>query len=137
VYLPLNDDAAGVKADLALMKERAKRRRANSVVHVHVVEDDHRIETAELHHGSLQSAPGTFRKHSRSLDSADQIDDPDLGTVEELVGYGARSSRRMSDNVNYSGGEPGFLRNFREHDPCRDRSELRWFDHDGVPGRHQ
>src|SRR5439155_15737625 len=116
VDLALNDDAARIEADLALMKERAERRGADRVVHVDVVEDDHRIETTKLQHGPLQEASGALRQHARRLDSADQIDDANFGTLEELVRNGARGSRRMSHNIDYPCGKPGFLRDLGEHD---------------------
>ena len=97
------------------MKEGTERRAADSIVHVNVVQDNHRIETAKLHHGPLQKAPGAFRQHTCGLNSADQIDDPDFGTIEELVRNGARGSWRMSNNINYPGREPGFLRDLCEH----------------------
>ncbi len=118
VDLALNDDSASIEADLALMKEGSERRSADRVVHVDVVEDNHRIETAKLHHGPLQSAPGAFRQHACRLDSADQIDDSNFGTIEELVRNGARGSWRMSNNINYPRREPGFLRDLGEHDSC-------------------
>jgi hypothetical protein len=83
-----------------------------------VVEDNHRIETAKLHHGPLQKSPGALRQHACGLDSADQIDDPDFGTIEELIRNGARGSWRMSHNVNYPRRKPGLLCDFCEHDSC-------------------
>src|SRR5260370_423249 len=53
VDLALNDDSAGIETDLALMKEGTERRRADSIVHIDVVENNHRIETAKLHHGQI------------------------------------------------------------------------------------
>ena len=81
VDLALNDDSASIETDLALMKEGPERRGADRIVHIDVVENDHRIETAKFHHGPLQKAPGTFRQHPCGLDSADQIDDPDLSAM--------------------------------------------------------
>src|SRR5260221_12309366 len=37
--LTLYDDAAGVEADLSLVEEGAERRRADRIVHIHVVEN--------------------------------------------------------------------------------------------------
>ena len=99
------------------MEKRSKRRGADGVIHVHVVEDNHRIEPAKFQHGPLQSPPGTFRQHSRRLDASDQIDDPDFWTIEELVGNGSRGARRMRYNVNHPRREPGFLCDLGEHDP--------------------
>ena len=62
--------------------------------------------------------PGSLRQHACGLDSADQIDDPDFGTIEELVRNGARGSWRMSNNVNHPRREPGFLRDLCEHNSC-------------------
>src|SRR5258705_161029 len=56
VDLALNDDSASIETDLALMKERPERRGADSIVHIDVVENNHRIETAKLHYGPLQKA---------------------------------------------------------------------------------
>jgi hypothetical protein len=68
-----------LRQTLALMKEGSEGRRADRVVDIDVVEDNHRIEAAELHDGPLQKAPGSLRQHARRLDSADQIDDPASG----------------------------------------------------------
>ena len=57
---------------------------------------------------------GAFRQHARRLDSADQIDDPDFGTIEELVRNGARGSWRMSNNITCPRRKPGFEADFRE-----------------------
>ena len=116
VDLALNDDSAGIETDLALMKEGPERRGADSIFHIDVVEDNHRIETTKLQHGPLQEASGALRQHARRLDSADQIDDANFGTLEELVRNGARGSRRMSHNIDYPCGKPGFLRDLGEHD---------------------
>src|SRR5207249_3581767 len=67
VDLALNDDSASIETDLALMKEGPERRGADSIVHIDVVENNHRIETAKLHHGPLQKASGAFRQHTCGL----------------------------------------------------------------------
>src|SRR6266851_5184108 len=115
VDLTLKYDVANIEADLDLIKERAERRRADRVVHVDVVEDDHRIETTQLQHGPLQEASGALGQHARRLDSADQIDDANFGTLEELVRNDARGSRRMSNNIDYPCRKPGFLGDLGEH----------------------
>src|SRR5260370_30904608 len=100
------------------MKEGTERRGADSIFHIDGGEDNHRIENAKFHHGPLQKAPGAFRQHTCGLDSADQIDDPNFGTIEELVRNGARSPWRMSYNINYPRRKPSFLRDLCHHNAC-------------------
>ena len=134
VDLALNDDAPRIQTNLALMKEGAECRGADRVIHVHVVEDNHRVETAKFQHGALQGTPGAFRQHPCGLDPADQIDDANFGTIEKLVRNGARGSWRVSDDIDDPCGEPGFLRDLGKHDARRDRRELRRLDHHGISG---
>lgn len=66
VDLALNDDSARIETNLALMKEGSERRRADRVVHVDVVEDNHWIEATELPHGPLSKTPGPLRQCPQS-----------------------------------------------------------------------
>src|SRR5258705_360608 len=129
VDLALNDDAPRVEANLPLMKEGAKRRRPDRVLDVHVVEDDHRVETAKFQDRALQGAPGAFREHAGGLHAPDQVDDAHFRTIEELVRNDAGGSWRMSDNIDDPRRESGFLGDLGEHDACGDRGELGWLDH--------
>jgi hypothetical protein len=106
VDLSLNDDSASIRANLALRKEGSKRRGAHSVVRVHVVEDNHRIETAKFQRGPLQGTPSALRQRPCGLDSADQIDYSNFGTIEELVCNGAGGFWPMSNNINTPAGKP-------------------------------
>ena len=86
VDLALDDDLAGVQADLALVEERPEGRHPHGVVDVDVVEDDHRVVAAELEHRALEGPAGPFGEHAGGVDPADEVDDPDLVAGEELVG---------------------------------------------------
>src|ERR1041385_8503425 len=118
------------------MKERPECRSTDRVVHIDIVQDDHGVETAELHYGPLQELSGAFRQQASRFHAADEIDDSDLGTIEELVCDRAGGSRRMSHDVNHASGESGFLRTLGEHNSCRYRCEFGWLDDDGISGRH-
>src|SRR6202007_3258906 len=75
VDLALNDDSSSIETDLTLMKEGSERRRADCVVHIDVVENNHRVEAAELHHAPLQQPTGALRQPAPGLPSADQVGD--------------------------------------------------------------
>ena len=66
----LDDDPARRHADLALVEERAERRRVDRVVEVGVGEDDQRVVAAELEHDALQVAARGLGEPAAALRSS-------------------------------------------------------------------
>lgn len=69
----------------SLVEERAERGGAHGIIHVDVVQDNHRVVSAELEHGALQRPTRTLCQHASGLHPADQIDDTHVRTLEEDV----------------------------------------------------
>jgi len=133
--LALHDDAARVQADLALVEERAERRRADGIVHVHVIQDDHWVVPTELHRGSLERLARALREHPSGLHPTDQVDDANLGTLEEHVSDLGSPTRSMCHDIYDTFGEPSFLHDLRQNQARRDGRELRGLHNDCVARR--
>ncbi len=127
-----DDDLACVEADLALVEEGPERRSAHGVVHVDIVEDQHRVVATELEHGALERAPGPLREDLRGLDAADQVDDAHFAPAEHLVGDPRRRARRMRYDVDHAGREAGLLGDLGDQQPGIHGRELGWLDDDRV-----
>ena len=114
--LALDDDAARVETNLALVEERTEGRGAHRVVDVDIVENDHRVEAAKLHRRALERFAGALREHLRGLDTADQIDDPHIRALEEDVGDIRRGPGRVGHDIDDAFRESRLLRDLREND---------------------
>jgi hypothetical protein len=104
--LALHDDAARVEADLALVEERAERGRAHRIVHVDVVENDHRVVAAQLHRGALQRLAGALGEHLGGLHAADQIDDAHLGASKNTSAISPAAPGAWVTTLMTPGGKP-------------------------------
>jgi hypothetical protein len=99
-------------------------RRANGIIHVDVVQDNHRVVSAELEHGALQRPAGTLRQHAGGLYAADEVDDPHVRTLEEDVGDLSSRTGRVTHDIDHTLREASLLGDFGQHQARRDRRKL-------------
>src|SRR6266704_1254464 len=137
VERPLDQDPAGVQADLALVQEPAVHREIDRVVELSVSEHDHRVVSAEFHDGPLQRPAGALRQHPSDRDASDEVDAPHVGAVEDDIRDRARAARAVSDDVEHAGREPRLRGDLRDDEPRGDGRLLRRLEHDGVAGRQR
>jgi hypothetical protein len=121
----LDHDLAGAEAELALVEERPEGCRSHYVVDVDVVEDDHRVVAAEFQDGALEGPPGPLGQHAGGLDTADQVDGPDLIASEKLICDRSGGAGGVWYDVHDPGWKPGLFGDFGHQQPGRDRRAAR------------